>query len=84
MSDHDSPVIFGEVFELLASDPTDQHIKWAKKLWKLSFQYDFSADDMHIDKALMKLDLAKDGGKDEWGYPVVIYRGSNGSSWVRP
>ncbi len=59
MSDRSSPVIFSEFFNLLAADPTDQHLAWARKLWKLSGQYDFCDNQLYCDAALVVLGLAK-------------------------
>ena len=70
MSDRESAAIYSEVFELLASDPTEQHKTWALKLWKASFECDFSQEQMGCDKELKKLDLAIDG-TDEYGECVL-------------
>lgn len=59
MSDRDSAEIFHEVFTMLASDPTPQHIAWAKKLWKLTGQFDFSNYQLECETALAKLQLAR-------------------------
>jgi hypothetical protein len=61
MSDHSSAEIYREIFRLLASDPTPQHIKWSHKLWKQSQQFDFGPDMLHIEKELKKLGLCRKG-----------------------
>jgi hypothetical protein len=81
MGDTRSPPLFEQIFTLLASDPTPQHVAWAKKIWRTSFEFDFTPDEMEADKALIKLGLAKDGGKDEDGYPRIVYREQNGRTW---
>ena len=81
MSDSNSAIIYSEVFELLASDPTEQHKKWALKLWKASFEYDFAPMDMHCDKALKKLDLAIDGTDTYFGEPCVLYLKKSGEGF---
>jgi len=58
MADRDSATIFSEIFTRLGSDPTEQHVKWAHELWKLTQQYDFSAYQLECDEALQKLGLA--------------------------
>ena len=80
MSDRESAAIYSEVFELLASDPTEQHKTWALKLWKASFEYDFSPDQLECNKALKKLDLAIDG-TDEYGDKCVLYRKLSGEGF---
>ena len=80
MSDRTSAGIYSEVFELLASDPTAQHKKWALKLWKASFECDFAPEDMHCDKALKKLELAIDG-TDKYGDKCVLYRKLSGNGF---
>jgi len=79
MSDRTSAAIYSEVFKLLASDPTDQHKVWAHKLWKLSFESDFSPEQMECATALRKLDLAIDG-TDEYG-ECVLYRKRSGKGF---
>lgn len=74
MSDRSSAEIFGEVFRMLASDPTVQHTAWAQKIWKMSDRYDFAPEQMHCEKALQKLGLARSGVDPD--YP------EDGTVWV--
>jgi hypothetical protein len=83
VSDRTSAGIYGEVFELLASDPTEQHKKWALKLWNGSFEHDFSPEQMDADKALKKLGLAIDGICEEFGDECVLYRRHSGKGYER-
>lgn len=80
MSDRTSAGIYGGMFELLASDPSDQHKKWARKLWKSSFEHDFNPCQMEADKALQKLGLAKQV-VNEYGDDDFVYRNSDGRDW---
>lgn len=57
MADRTAARIFGDIFELLASSPTDEHKRWAKKLWAKTYGYDFTPDQMGCDDALEVLDL---------------------------
>lgn len=59
MADRSSAEIFGNMFILLASDPTEQHKKWARQLWSDSGRYDFSPYQMYADEYLEILDLAR-------------------------
>lgn len=59
MADRTSAGIFGEVFKLLATDPTKQHKRWAKKIWEIknNGDFDFSNYQMYCDKELEILGL---------------------------
>lgn len=81
MGDSSKAELFGRLFGLIATDPTEQHKDWARKVWKMSVEYDFYACEMEADKALVKLGLAKDGGRDEDGYPQMVYAKSTGRGW---
>ena len=60
MSDHTTPMVLAQVFRLLASDPSPQHKRWARAIWKGEMTTcDFHPCDMREDKALVKLGLAK-------------------------
>lgn len=61
MSDSTSAETYSTIFRLLGSDPTPQHKKWARVLWKEQEQRDFHPSDMEQDKALIALGLAKRG-----------------------
>jgi hypothetical protein len=59
MSDRTSAGMFSTMFELLASDPTPQHISWAYKLWQYTSNFDFSSYQLYCDDALVRLKLAR-------------------------
>lgn len=59
MSDRGSAGIYQSIFSKLGSDPTSQHMKWARQLWKESLEFDFHPRDMEIEEALEKLGLAR-------------------------
>ena len=59
MSDYTATAIYSSFFKMLAKDPTPQHVRWARKLWKESLEYDFCPSDMYIEKDLKKLGLAR-------------------------
>jgi hypothetical protein len=80
MSDRSSAELFGHMFKKLASDPTEQHLAWAKELWKFSRNFDFSSCQMECEKALKVLGLArrrKDPEEPEEG--AVWFYGPEGS-----
>lgn len=66
MADRTSAAIFGMLFEKLASDPTPQHVEWAKWLWEQQSSYDFSPYQMSVDAALITLGLAHRGVDPEY------------------
>ena len=59
MGDSTSNEIFATFFDLLASDPTPQHVEWAHKLWKKTKDYDFCDNELGCEKSLAKLGLAR-------------------------
>ena len=59
---------------MLASNPSDEHKKIARKVWAMSREYDFCDDEMYCDRALHKLDLARKGVDP--GYP------EDGEVWI--
>ena len=61
MSDRSSPEIFATMFEFLADKPTEEHKRWALKLWRLSDNYDFAPETLECNKELEKLGLAHRG-----------------------
>lgn len=75
MADRTSAALFGEIFELLAENPTDEHKAIAKKIMAKTGDYDFSNYQMDADEPLMKLGLAKKGVDPE--YPqdgeIILY-----------
>jgi hypothetical protein len=66
MADRTSAGLFGEFFCLLAADPTDQHVKWARDLWRNTLEYDFSPCQMGCDEALSTLSLARRRVDPRW------------------
>ena len=68
MSDHESAFIFGRVFDVLAKAPNRQSRKQALAIWKVKELEgcDFSDDQMHCDKSLIKLGLARIGVEPEF------------------
>jgi hypothetical protein len=59
MADRASAEIFGKFFTILATDPTEQHLVWAKKLFRFSKKFDFCNEQMGCDKALATLKLIR-------------------------
>lgn len=58
MADRTSAHLFSTMFQLLAANPTEEHKLMAKKIWKLTRNFDFSFDQMSCDAALFALGLA--------------------------
>jgi len=80
MADRTSARLFGDIFNMLAEEPTEKHKEMASKIFDKTYDYDFSNYQMYADEALKKLGLAKKGiGPD---YPedgeIIIYKGDNG------
>lgn len=59
MSDRESANIFALYFKQLASDPTEQHKKWAEEIWKETSNYDFSNYHLDCEDELTSLGLAR-------------------------
>jgi hypothetical protein len=59
MADRNSAAIFGSFFTRLASDPTEQHMDWAKEMWNETLGYDFSPYQMYCEEALIVLGLCR-------------------------
>jgi hypothetical protein len=76
MADRTSAEIFGNIFEILAKNPSEEHKAMALEIWPLSTAYDFNNYQMEADEALLKLDLAKYAEED--GHKVIIYRNYRG------
>ena len=81
MSDRTSAEIFGEVFAYLAKGPIDERAKkFAAKMWKDQWNYDFDPRQMGCDDELIALGLAKKGIDPD--YPdegeTVLYRDGRG------
>lgn len=76
MADRDSAYIFGRVFEMIdALVPESEKREAARKFWKMSREFDFSDDDMHADKALVALGLARKGIDPDYpdDGPTMLY-----------
>lgn len=75
MADRTSASLFCQVFELLASDPTPQHVAFARTLWDHTYGYDFSPYQMECDEALQALGLARMGVDPQYPEdgPVMLY-----------
>ncbi len=75
MADRTSARLFGEIFELLAENPTDEHKAIAKKIFAKTNDYDFSYYQMDADESLIALGIARKGIDPK--YPqdgeVIIY-----------
>lgn len=80
MADRGAAEIFGIIFRKLAVDPTVQHVRWAKSLWRASFSFDFSPEQMECDATLRKLGLAKKGLDPNYPEdgPVWLYADDKG------
>lgn len=61
MADRTSAAIFGDLFILLAENPTEEHKNIARKMWPKRTEYDFDDYQMGCDEALIALGLAKKG-----------------------
>lgn len=76
MSDRTSASLFAEMFTIVAEYvPEPQRDEVARRLWKLTRDYDFSPYQMYADEALMKLGLARRGVDSDWPNDgeVVLY-----------
>lgn len=76
MSDRSSAEVFGITFEELAKNPDPRNKRLAKKIYKLTKNYDFSAYQMDCDNALVVLGLAK-WTRDEDGSRMTLYKGED-------
>lgn len=59
MGDTTSACIFHTIFKRLASDPTEQHKKWALEFWAEAHAYDFAWIELECAEAMAKLGLAR-------------------------
>lgn len=59
MADRTSARLFGQIFELLAKNPTEEHKQIAREIFAMNGDYDFSNYQMDADDALIVLGLAK-------------------------
>ena len=66
MADRTSAGIFGQIFELLAEDPTEDHKALALRVYDMTRGYDFNDYQMNADEALETLGLVDpDGDEDD-------------------
>lgn len=77
MSDRTSAAIFGELFVMFAEDamPTDR--EYARKVWAMTWEYDFSFEQMECNEELVRLELAS-AVVDGSGFPCYKYADSTG------
>jgi len=61
MADRTSASIFGEIFGMLAKNPTLEHREMARQIFQMSKQYDFSEYQMYADEACLVLGIARRG-----------------------
>lgn len=74
MSDRNSAEVFSKFFDKLATDPTEQHKKWAKEIFAETRGYDFTTDQMECDKSLIALGLAeRKPDPDEPDETMIVY-----------
>lgn len=80
MSDHSSAYLFSKLFEMFAEDGTAQAKEHARKIWVMSWQYDFSFEQMDCNQALERLGLAKARPPDDPDdpYPTHDYADEEG------
>lgn len=75
MADRTSAGLFGNIFNLLAENPTQENKVIASKIYPMRKEYDLSDYQMYCDESLIKLGLARMGYDPE--YPeegeVIIY-----------
>jgi len=80
MADRTSAGLFGDIFRMLAEEPTEKNKEIASKIFDKTYNYDFSNYQMDADEALEKLGLAKKGIDPD--YPmdgeVYIFKGDSG------
>lgn len=57
MADRTSAAVFGQIYAMLAEDPSDDHRALALRIWDLGGEFDFSPYQMYVDGALAKLGL---------------------------
>lgn len=83
MSDRSSADIFATMFLLLDSDKTKEQI--AQELWKKTFEFDFSCQQLEIDDTLVRFGLARKVKRPD--YPdetITQYRRADGRRWDDP
>ncbi len=75
MGDSTSAKVFGEMFEILARDPSDANKKIAAELWGKTQEYDFCDDELCCTTGdLVTLGLATLTADPEWpDGQMVIY-----------
>ena len=79
MTDRTSAHTFAQIFRLLAEDPTDEHKRLAREIWKFSAECDFCGLDMRADDACLALGVARVGIDPD--YPEdwqLLWIGNNG------
>ncbi len=71
MSDRSKAYLFAEIFQMFADNMTAESKAFARKVWVMTFEYDFHWSQMECDEELVMLGLAKPDTDD--GYPVHAY-----------
>ena len=66
MADRTSAGLFGQIFEILAQNPTDEHKEIARRIYQLASGYDFSDCQMDADDACLALGIARRGIDPEY------------------
>lgn len=61
LSDRTSAGLFAGIFEFLAEEPDERGKKFARRLWEMTKQYDFTPCQMECDDALLDLGLMRKG-----------------------
>lgn len=64
MADRTSAGIFGEIFKLLAENPSEENKALAKKILPKTREFDFNLYQMYVDGYLIKLGLAEMDGEE--------------------
>ncbi len=72
MSDRTSAEIFSSLFKMFAEEATDRDKEYARRVWNMSYGYDFNECQMECDGVLVLLGLAEPS-EDENGFPVYEY-----------
>ena len=83
MSDTGSAYIYASIYKRLASKPTPQHRRWAKRFWRESFEYDFNGYDLcgaGAEASLVRLGLAR-RVRDESGERAIEFRSQDCKTW---
>lgn len=80
MSDRSSAYLFSMLFEMFAEEDTEQAKEYARRVWVMSWQYDFDFVQMGCNEALERLGLSKSRPSDDPDdpYPTHDYADEEG------